>query len=154
MNPYAIARARSEANPATNLHFEQAEAVSWLEAHPARGTVLVSYDGVLEYLSRDAVSEFWMDLPSFRRQPCFYANRSLTTTIWKQMSIPIVRSEQSFSHNHEALLREAGFRIVTAREDYHEGSRTRLELVVAIATDGIGGPRYDGDRFEDDLSVA
>ena len=149
LNPYAIERARFEADPATNLHFEQAEAVSWLEKHPVPGTVLVSYNGVMEYLSRDAVSRILTELA--RHPPAAVLicepvapDHDLERDVH---SYPF-GAERSFSHNHEALLKEAGFRIVTAREDFHEGSRTRLKLVVAIATDEPGNSRYDGSYFE------
>lgn len=133
LNPYAIATARSETPHMANLHFEQAEAVSWLEAHPECGTVLVSYNGVMEYLSRDAVSRMFDGLA--RSGPaavllCEPVARAhdLDADIG---SFPF-GSEQSFSHNHPALLRQAGFRIITAREDFHEASETRLILIVAM----------------------
>lgn len=134
LNAVAVATARDRVAMDPRAGIVRGEAATWLAAHPAPGTILLSYNGVLEYMAPETVSALYRDLA--RSAPAAIAlcepvahDHDLATN---PDSYPF-GAEQSFSHNHRARLESAGDRIVTAREDFHEPSRTRLSLVVALA---------------------
>lgn len=131
INAAAIAHASSSRLTDGRLAFVNAEARTWLKRNPRPGTVVLSNNGVLEYLSQDHVDELLHAIAAappagvvliepvapehdLQRQP---------------KSFPFGR-EYSFSHNHRRRLTHAGFDVVFERETH--AAQIRLMLMVGL----------------------
>lgn len=98
---------------ATNLKFESADLHSWLQKYHGSGILLVSYGGVLEYLTQAELEEV------------FTTFKNMAAPVMIMLVEPIARDfdlenetvsrphgiENSFSHPHRHLLEKAGWKI-------------------------------------------
>lgn len=110
------------------LSFHCSDIFEWLENHPAQNTVFFTNGGVLEYLTRGQLTKLFQLLRE-RSARCVVA---ITETIAVDHDLKNEHAtfpygnELAFSHNHPAVLREAGFeeqyrndRLTTELEEWH-----------------------------------
>lgn len=131
INASAIARARDKYTDREDLTFEVAELGAWLDRHSEQGTVLLSYGGVFEYLSQQSVEGLL---------ECLVAKPSAMVILVEPVAPDhdleqTVESfafgvENSFSHNHAYLLKNAGFRISYSKIVDHENVRWMMMIAI------------------------
>jgi SAM-dependent methyltransferase len=114
----------------SKLEFIAIDGREGIRANLQDKTLILSYGGVLEYFSEQSVADIFRLIQSESRN-CAIAvvepiapDHNLVTTL---NSIPFGR-EKSFSHNHEYLLRETGFKIFFEGERFIED---RWKIVIA-----------------------
>lgn len=131
INPSIIERNRSRFAENPRLTFVAANAADWLDENVTDGTILFTYGGVMEYFDADALRGLFASL----------ARRVGTAVALVEPLDPehdlagdsashIFGAENSFSHNHAGLLREAGFAIQFQKELRLDGIRWMM-LVAA-----------------------
>ena len=136
VNASALARAREMFGTGPGVSFVEAEATAWLGAHPAAGTILLSYGGVMEYLSEGAVERVLRHLAAAPPAMAVLVepvapDHDLTRRVRSFSFGP----ESSFSHDHARLLEEAGFGVVHVEEQHHDGARWMLLIAVLGAAE-------------------
>lgn len=112
-----------------SLTFVAADAIDWLEDHAGPGSLLMTYGGVMEYIAPETLVR-WFDVLSRRRG----AGILLVEPVDPKHDLDVERdshvwgNEQSYSHNHRALLEGSGFSIVQSAEVEASGYRWIMVL--------------------------
>jgi SAM-dependent methyltransferase len=116
----------------TALTFISGDASKWIAQNIQAGTILLSYGGVFEYFSEEALRDIFKALKS-GTVPVLVV---LVEPISKDHDLNTVSDSQpfgredSFSHNHEHLLKSAGFNIEFECEKYISD---RWKIIIASA---------------------
>ena len=137
INPTIIERDRVDYAQNPRLQFMAADASSWLEKTAQPGTILLTYGGVMEYFSASTLVTMFKTLA--RKGPAAVALVEPVDPAHDLSRNPASHAfgqENSFSHNHEALLREAGYRVIF-RKTLRLGGAS---WVMLLATVGQGVP--------------
>jgi predicted TPR repeat methyltransferase len=125
----AIARASAIQRPDRQLAFACIEACDWLRGHPRPGTAVISYNGVLEYLSQ---AEFDDLLGALALAPpaalVLVEPVDQRHELDRQPGSFMFGDEGSFSHNHRSRLEKAGFEVVFSEEGHLGANRAMLML--------------------------
>lgn len=113
INADIIARNQEAFAARDDLEFVAADAVDWLSEHAGPGTLLMTYGGVMEYIAAETLLQ-WFALVGERQgagvllvepvDPGHDLETMSNSHIWGW--------ENSYSHNHRALLAQADFRIL------------------------------------------
>lgn len=113
--------------------FEEGDALTWLIESPMNGTILMTYGGVLEYLSPVSVARLF-SIVGQRRPAAIAMVEPLDPNhdIAANASSRIFGRENSFSHAYPTLLKGAGFSIAWQDEMTVDGVRWLLVLAQAI----------------------
>ncbi|MBF9034656.1 methyltransferase domain-containing protein [Rhodobacterales bacterium HKCCE2091] len=112
INEKIVARDRETYDGNPRLDFVAADATEWLTTHAGPGSVLMSYGGVMEYIAPETISEWLVllrdqgGLGALIVEPVDPAH-----DLDNDPSSRIHGTEDSFSHNHRALLEAAGLRM-------------------------------------------
>lgn len=137
LNAGAIARASAEHPAHGKLFFTQADARSWLTANPGNGTIMLSNNGVLEYLSQSSFDELLHILAASPPAAIVLIEPVAPDhDLQSQGGSFMFGLENSFSHNHRRRLTNAGFDVVFEKEMKVSGCR----LTLMIGTVGIEPP--------------
>ena len=140
LNEAMVAENRRRFEGRDAYHFHVADVTEWISQQPAAGTVLFTNGGVFEYFRRERLLDLFASLKAGGR-PALVAitetiavNHDLTED---PESYPYGH-ELSFSHNHPAILREAGFEVLFTRDRFtkegEEHHPARWLQVVAVAS--------------------
>ena len=146
INPAIIARNSLIHSADPRLRFLAGNAEGWLPDHTGPNTVLLSYGGVMEYFSRESLAAIFADLA---RKPG--AAVALVEPVDPDHDLDhdprshTFGQEQSFSHNHAALLTEAGFDIRYKTETFL--SKIRWIMILTHAID-----QSTPERAKDDMA--
>lgn len=117
VNASIIARNRAALAGDPRITFETAEAGAWLADNPARGRILLSYGGVMEYLAPETLATIFAGLVA--QSPCAVALCEPVAPehdLSRDVGAHMFGQESSFSHNHAHQLRAAGFNILWQQE--------------------------------------
>lgn len=130
LNRNIIAR-NSEVYKDTRIQFESADLNQWLQTYQGSGTLLVSYGGVLEYLTQSELEELFASLKNLASpamlllvEPIAMDFNLETETASRPHGI-----EHSFSHPHRHLLEKAGWTI-----DYEEVQNLEHRWMLMLAS--------------------
>lgn len=131
INGRIIARNRHDYADRRHLSFYAGDATDWLERYCAPGALLMSIGGVMEYFAPETLSR-WFSLIVERRGAGVLLVEPVDRDhdLANQPGSHLYGSEQSFSHNHAALLNAAGLEIRHRKENIAAGSR----WIMALAT--------------------
>ena len=116
LNGEVIAKNLASPPADPRIGFEATDALDWLEAHPPTGTVLFSYNGVLEYFSPQRFDALTGLLA--RSGPAAIALVEPIAAEHDMATMPDsfpFGHESTFSHNHRHRLTKAGYRILFER---------------------------------------
>lgn len=132
INADIIARNLENFAGSDKLAFVHADADTWLAQNIEPGTLLMTYGGVMEYISPDALKG-WLNLVIEKggagillTEPADPAHDLATdpgSHLWGR--------ESSYSHNHRAMLEAAGFRILESAEAVTWKSNFRWVMMLA-----------------------
>lgn len=130
INADIIARNTERFQKRRELTFAAADATDWLSEHFGPGTLLVSYGGVMEYFAPETLRK-WFELIARRDgagvllvepiDPSHDTAMDPASHIWGW--------ENSFSHNHLALLEQSGYRIIHSARA--EAAKFQWSLILA-----------------------
>lgn len=129
INPAIIARNRQAYAGEARLSFVEADAEGWIAENAGPGTLLLTYGGVMEYFDRRSLGRIFRNLA---RQPG--SAIALVEPVDPEHDLasdPGSHSfgfEHSFSHNHAAILAEAGFATRFSSVQMLDGIRWALFL--------------------------
>jgi SAM-dependent methyltransferase len=117
INPVIIARDEAAFAQNPRLQFLSADASVWLQENARPGTILLTYGGVMEYFSAETLTSIFRGLA--QHHPAAVAlvepvdpNHDLAA----DPASHVFGQENSFSHNHEKLLQNAGYRTLFRKE--------------------------------------
>lgn len=117
INPVIIERNRQTYSQQSKLSFESGDAGKWLATMPQAGTILMTYGGVMEYFTADDLSGIFGNLA--KQTPAAVALVEPVDPahdLARDKKSHVFGTENSFSHNHRALLEASGYRIRFAQE--------------------------------------
>lgn len=119
-----IARNRETFAQDARLTFVAADATDWLASHVAPGTVLVTVGGVMEYIAPETLKRWFSTLASHDRNAVLLAEPvDADHDMARESGSRIHGAEDSFSHNHRALLESCGFAVTQQAETMMLGFR-------------------------------
>jgi SAM-dependent methyltransferase len=110
------------------MEFEAGDAVQWIAEHARPRWIYFSYGGVLEFFARQRVLELYEMLAS-RLAPAMVAlvePLSDDHDLAREPGSKVFGAENTFSHNHPELLRQAGFRVLSQFEQRVDNQRWLL----------------------------
>lgn len=113
INPVIIARNKTSFAQNPRLQFLSADASVWLQQNGQRGTILLTYGGVMEYFAGPTLSAMFYTLAL--HQPTAVALVEPVDPahdLANDATSHAFGEENSFSHNHEKLLEAAGYDVV------------------------------------------
>lgn len=139
INPTIIARNSKTFAAAPRLRFVAGNAESWLAREAGPATLLFSYGGVLEYFDPAALRRIFSDLagnpgPAVALVEPVAPGHDLDNNTRSYN----FGQERSFSHNHAALLSQAGF-TVRYRSEIQLGGVRWMMLLARMSGDGGSG---------------
>ena len=113
---------------ARGTEFEAADGADWIARHAAPGWIYLSYGGVFEYFSREKVLALYGRLASRLAPSLVVLVEPLSDAhdLQREPQSQVFGAENTFSHNHPALLDAAGFRVLSRFEQRIEGQRWLL----------------------------
>ncbi|MEH6525537.1 MAG: class I SAM-dependent methyltransferase [Sneathiella sp.] len=117
----------------SKLKFVSGDAVEGIKSNMGKNCLVMSYGGVLEYFSEESVKEVF----NFVRESPYHTGIALVEPISPDHDLSttfnsyVFGQENSFSHNHEHLLKEAGFEIIFECEKH---MADRWKIIVAISS--------------------
>lgn len=114
LNGPIIAEDRVRYADRPRLRFESGDALEWLQANAAPGTILMTYGGVLEYFAPDRLRELFALLP----RPALLALVEPLSPGYDEAREPASRADSvecSFSHPYRRLVQEAGYVLLFER---------------------------------------
>lgn len=129
INASIIKRDKIDYSDRQQLQFVAADAKEWLAMHTTPGTVVFTFGGVMEYFSAEALSDIFNLLAA--HVGCAVALVEPVDPMHNLDTDPgshLFGLEHSFSHNHAALLRAAGFSIRFQKEISLSGIRWMMLL--------------------------
>lgn len=134
------------------MQFEAGDAPAWIERHAAPGWVYFVNGGVLEFFSREKVLGLFQLLGS-RLAPSILAMVEPLCDdhdLEREAQSKAYGAENTFSHNHLALLSRAGFDVLSRAEQRVDGQRWLLVVArstgAARATPRGAAPAPDAGR--------
>lgn len=137
LNSAIIARNSYAHTYTPRLRFQAANAVPWLPQNIQPRSLVFSYGGVMEYMTRCEVQTIFAAL---RRPPgvalALVEPLAFSHDLRQDQGSHVFGQEHSFSHNYARLLQEAGFDIRYHKELYIEGIRW-----IMLLTDPTPSPR-------------
>jgi len=127
LSPAQVALNR-ERYAARRTEFEAADASDWIARHAAPRWIYLSYGGVFEYFSRDKVLALYEQLASRLAPSLVVLVEPLSDAhdLQREPRSKVFGDENTFSHNHPALLDAAGFRVLSRFEQRFDGQRWLL----------------------------
>ena len=131
INPVIVARNKTDYAQNPRLQFLSADASAWLQENTRPGTILLTYGGVMEYFSAETLTAMFRTLA--QHQPAAVALVEPVDPNHDLANDPASHAfgqENSFSHNHEKLLQNAGYRTLF-REELRLGG---VSWVMLLAT--------------------
>jgi trans-aconitate methyltransferase len=134
INPVIIARDKTDYAQNPRLQFLAADASIWLEETAQPGTILLTYGGVMEYFSADTLASMFRGLA--QHHPAAVALVEPVDPNHDLANDPASHAfgqENSFSHNHEKLLQNAGFKTLFRKELRFGG----VSWVMLLAATGL-----------------
>ncbi len=138
INPVIIAHDRTAFAPNPRLQFLAADASVWLQKNARPGTILLTYGGVMEYFSAETLSAMFCGLA--QHHPAAVALVEPVDPDHDLANDPashVFGQENSFSHNHEKLLQNAGYRTLF-RKDLRLGGASWVMLVATAGRQNSG----------------
>ena len=131
INPVIVARNKANFAQNPRLQYLSADASGWLQQNGQPGTILLTYGGVMEYFSVDTLTAMFCTLsqhpPSAVAlvEPVDPAHNLANDAVSHAFG-----QENLFSHNHEKLLKAAGYQVVFVKTLRVDG----ISLVMLLAT--------------------
>lgn len=110
------------------LEFEAGDAVAWIAEHARPRWIYFSYGGVLEFFARSRVLELYQMFAS-RLAPSLVAlvePLSDDHDLARDPESRVFGAENTFSHNHPELLKQAGFKVLSQFEQRVDNQRWLL----------------------------
>ena len=132
INPTIIDRDRVDYAQNSRLQFLTTDASAWLETTARPGSILLTYGGVMEYFSAATLATMFKAMA--RKSPAAVALVEPVDPDHDLERDPASHSfgqENSFSHNHEALLRRAGYTIIF-RKTLRLGGASWVMLLASV----------------------
>lgn len=113
---------------ARGSEFEAADGSDWIARHAGPRWIYLSYGGVFEYFSRDKVRALYERLASRLAPSLVVLVEPLSDAhdLAHEPESKVFGDENTFSHNHPALLDAAGFRVLSRFEQRIDGQRWLL----------------------------
>lgn len=136
INPVIIERNRQTYSEQAKLTFETGDAGKWLAAAPQTGTILMTYGGVMEYFTADDLSQIFTSLA--QKSPAAVALVEPVDPahdLVRDKKSHVFGAENSFSHNHRALLEASGYEIRFLKEMIVGKIRWMILLATSEKTD-------------------
>lgn len=135
INPSIIARDQADYAQNPRLQFLAADASVWLQDNAAPGSILLTYGGVMEYFSAEALSAIFFPLAQHRPAAVALVEPvDPEHDLARDAASHAFGQENSFSHNHEKLLLAAGYE-VTFRKTLHLGGISWVMLLAEAKHD-------------------
>lgn len=128
INPMIIERNQSAAEN-HGISYVHGDAMAWLAENPQAGTILLSYGGVLEYFSEQALERLLVLLA--KNTPCivaFVEPIDPRADLEEQKESYTFGQENSFSHPHRVVLDRVGYQVLFEKEILLSGVRWMLML--------------------------
>jgi SAM-dependent methyltransferase len=132
INPTIIERNRVVAQN-DSITYVHGNATEWLKAHPKPGTIVLSYGGVLEYFSQQALRDLLALLAA--HAPAMIAlvePLDPKADLDNQEESHTFGQEKSFSHPHRRVLESAGYAVRFEKEILLDGVRWMLMVGVHL----------------------
>lgn len=139
INAAIIARNHETYAEQSSLEFVVADAAEWLQSHIGPGTLLMTYGGVMEYIAPETLSNWFTVVAKnngagvLLTEPVDHSHDlsdNPNSYLWGY--------ESSYSHNHRALLEDAGFSILQMAEETLERYRTVMMLAAPKPQESSG----------------
>ncbi len=113
---------------ARGSEFEAADGPDWIAHHAEPRWIYLSYGGVFEYFSRDKVQSLYERLASRLAPSLVVLVEPLSDVhdLGHEPQSKVFGDENTFSHNHPALLDAAGFTVLSRFEQRIDGQRWLL----------------------------
>lgn len=126
INPTIIERNRKIAQN-DSITYVHGNAVEWLKAHPKPGTIVLSYGGVLEYFSQQALRDLLALLAgSAPAMIALVEPIDPEADLESQEISHTFGQEKSFSHPHRRVLEQSGYEVRFEKEILLDGVRWML----------------------------
>jgi SAM-dependent methyltransferase len=133
INPTIIARDRAAFAQNPRLQFEAADASVWLDQNTQPGTILLTYGGVMEYFAAETLMEMFTTLAQHGPAAVALVEPvDPSHDLAHDAKSHAFGQENSFSHNHEKLLLEAGYGVVFRKTLRVSGISWMMLLATAI----------------------
>ncbi len=135
INPMIIERNQRSSLDASGITYVHGNAIEWLRAHPEPGTIVLSYGGVLEYFSEEAVKDLLALLGA--NAPALFA---LVEPIDPHADLEVQEisytfgQEKSFSHPHRRILESSGYEVRFEKEIILDGVRWMLMVGAQVGS--------------------
>lgn len=148
INAAIIARNRDTYAGMPALDFAAADADQWLQDHLGPGALLMTYGGVMEYIAPETLTR-WFELVAEKGG----AGVLLTEPVDPDHDLigdpasHLWGFEETYSHNHRALLEALGYRVLRRSRVTSEGYRW-IMILAAPETTGQTEPRVPADLKE------
>jgi predicted TPR repeat methyltransferase len=119
------------------LNFIATDAVKWLDDNLEQGVLLMTYGGVMEYIAPETLRR-WIDLVAQKNGAGILLTEPVDPdhNLVTDPNSHLWGTENSYSHNHRAILEAAGFRIVEHADLVWQSHR----WVMILATPGSAPP--------------
>lgn len=134
LSPQQISENR-EAHAGSGVRYESADALLWIPQQAPAGWIYLSFGGVLEYLTEQDLRGLWAAIAA-KGKPAAIALCEPIADDHDFKTTPNSRVhgvEQVFSHHYQKLASEAGFKVLTYRDDLRF-SRSRWAIMTAVIT--------------------
>lgn len=124
---------------AERMQFEAGDGIAWIARNAQPGWAYLSYGGVLEYVARARVAALYESLATRLAPATMLLVEPLAADhdLEREPQSKVYGAENTFSHNHVALLADAGFELLSRFEQQVDGQRWLLIVARSLVPPGL-----------------